>query len=202
MLSEFLLYLVGILAIVGAFFCSSGSLLVRTPQLAPGMPAWTAHSTLSGCGGSGTPPERSACCTEVGAGLFRCWRRSAAGRGNFGTQANSSSRSPALWGRLMAHLSSSTGTSGRSVTEPAPAWAAYSSRCARASHCRPSRCGHGAASTSFSTAIIGSQQPGPWVATTSVLMSLRWLSCLTTALKGLGVDGRTAAEPCPNRAGA
>jgi hypothetical protein len=55
----------------------------------------------------------------------------------------------------------STGPSGPSVIELAPAWATYWSPCARASHSRPSRCGHGAASTTFSTAIIGSQQPGP-----------------------------------------
>ena len=48
---------------------------------------------------------------------------------------------------------------------------------------RPSRCGHGAASTTFSTAIIASQQPGPWVATTSALMSSKWLSCLATKLR-------------------
>ena len=44
----------------------------------------------------------------------------------------------------------------------APAWAAYWSPCAKVSHSHPSRCGHGAASTTFSTAIIGWQQPVPW----------------------------------------
>ena len=45
-----------------------------------------------------------------------------------------------------------------------------------------------------STAIIRSQRPAPWVATTSALMSLKWLSCLASTLRpwGLtvGVRGR------------
>jgi hypothetical protein len=51
--------------------------------------------------------------------------------GNFGMAANNSSRSPASWGRSTAHLSCSTGTSGHSVREPTPAWAAYWSPCAK-----------------------------------------------------------------------
>ena len=56
---------------------------------------------------------------------------------------------------------------GPSVTEPAPAWAASWSPCARASRSRPSKSGLGTVSTTYSTVTTGLQQRALWVATTS-----------------------------------
>ena len=183
MLSEFLFYLVGILATVG------GILLLERIVAGPHSTAGTGYARVDSAFDF-ERLRRKQYRLRVSS-VLRRGRRSTLlllqevtrEPGSFGRPVNSSSRSPASWGRSTAHLSCSTGTSGRSVIEPAPAWAAYWSPCARVSHSRPSRCGHGAASTTFSTAIIASQQPGPWVATTSALMSSKWLSCLATTLR-------------------
>ena len=183
MLSEFLLYLVGILATVG------GILLLERIVAGPHSTAGTGYARVDSAFDIDRlrrkqyRPRVPSVLRRGGRPALPLLQEVTRGRGNFGRPANSSSRSPASWGRLTAHLSCSTGTSGRSVIELAPAWAAYWSRCARVSHSRPSRCGHGAASTTFSTAIIGWQQPVPWVATTSALMSSKWLSCLATTLR-------------------
>jgi len=121
MLSEFLFYLVGILAIVG------GILLLERIGAGPHSTAGTGYARVDSAFDF-ERLRRKQYRLRVSS-VLRRGRRSTLlllqevtrEPGSFGRPVNSSSRSPASWGRSTAHLSCSTGTSGRSVIEPAPA---------------------------------------------------------------------------------
>ena len=190
MLSEFLLYLVGILATVG------GILLLERIVAGPHSTAGTGYARVDSVfdfdrlrrkryrpqalsvlrrGGRRTPPLLQ----EVTRGP-RQFREAGEQFIPVTSIVGSVDGASQLFDRNFRPVSD----------QLAPGWAAYWSPCARVSHSRPSTYGHGAASTTFSTAIIGSLQPGPWVATTSALMSSKLLSRLTTTLRRLVVGVR------------
>jgi hypothetical protein len=104
MLSEFLYYLVGILAMVGGILLLLLLLLLLERLVAGPHPtfglrirACAAPSTWIGSAGSSTGPERPTCWAATDAQPFRFCRTSNTTTGALGRSANSSSRSPASW---------------------------------------------------------------------------------------------------------
>jgi hypothetical protein len=197
MLSEFLLYLVATLATVG------GILLLERIVAGPHSTAGTGYARVDSAFDFDRLRRK-----QYGAGMPRVLRRGRRSSLPLLQQFIGEPRQLREAGEQLIPVASIVGSvdgasqlfdrNFRPVSDRARArLATYWSPCARASHSRPSRCGHGAASTTFSTAIIGSQQPGPWVATTSALMSSKWLSCLATTMGVLtvGVRRRTRTEP-------